>query len=800
MKPSLSLFLKSALFAGACLLAACATLHAAPAKKKPNIVFILADDLAWADLGCYGSTFYETPNLDLLAQQGMRFTDAYAAAPVCSPTRASILTGKYPARLGVTDWLPGRKDSPSQKLKHSGIQPFLPLEEITVAEALKAGSYKTAFLGKWHLGDAPEHWPEHQGFDLNLGGCGKGTPPSYFSPYKLPNLPGGPDGEYLTDRLTSEALHFIEQNRDKPFLVYLSHYAVHNPLQAKPALLEKYKAKAAKLPAGESPEFLEDNGRAVRQVQNNPAYAAMVENLDENVGRILDKLTELKLDENTIVLFTSDNGGLSTAEGSPTSNLPLRAGKGWPYEGGVREPLLIKWPGTTRPGSVCTKAVASPDFFPTLLAMADLPPLPQQHLDGTSLVPELQGADSPERPIFWHYPHYSNQGGSPYGAVRLGDFKLIEWYEDKRVELYDLRNDLGEKHNLADTMPEKTAALLAQLHDWRKSVNAQMPTDNPLKAKLAEPLRNGGFRREGFHLWDPSIIKVGDTYHLFASCWPSENFHLWKSSYIVRATSKNLLGPYSFAGEVFRPRPGDFFDSDGCHNPKIAFHDGKYYLYHLGIPAWKSGVAVSDSVEGPWERHKDWCIPANNPGLWIHKDGSIYGVGKVKVENPKFPGSKEFDELLHHIHAFRADSIFGPYTMLHKGSENALPSGFQNEDPCLWHDGERYHMLLTDLHGFATGFHKSFAYYTSKDGLSYELVSKDPLFTNQIPIRFADGSEEKFLRIERPNIVLDEEGSVIAVLAACTPENQKDGSRILVFPVDRFGAKPSAQAPPHTSR
>jgi hypothetical protein len=321
------------------------------------------------------------------------------------------------------------------------------------------------------------------------------------------------------------------------------------------------------------------------------------------------------------------------------------------------------------------------------------------------------------------------------------------------------------------------------------------PTDNPLKAKMGLPLRDGGFQREGFHLWDPSIIKVGDTYHMFASCWTSENFSAWKTSYIVRATSKNLLGPYSFAGEVFRPRPGDFFDSDGCHNPKIAFHGGKYYLYHLGIPAWKSGVAVSDSVEGPWERRKDWCIPANNPGLWIHKDGSVYGVGKVKVENPKFPGSKEFDELLHYIHAFRADSIFGPYTMLHKGSTNALPGGFQNEDPCLWHDGERYHMLLTDLHGFATGFHKSFAYYTSKDGLSYELVSKDPLFTNQIPIRFADGSEEKFLRIERPNVVLDEQGAVIAVLAACTPENEKDGSRILVFPVDRFGVKPSNETP-----
>ena len=327
------------------------------------------------------------------------------------------------------------------------------------------------------------------------------------------------------------------------------------------------------------------------------------------------------------------------------------------------------------------------------------------------------------------------------------------------------------------------------LHNWRERVNVQMPTDNPLKAKLGYPLRNGGFARKGFNLWDPSIIKVGDTYHMFASCWTSEDFNAWKTSFIVRGTSKTLLGPYTFAGEVFRPRSGDFFDSQGCHNPKITFHNGKYYLYYLGIPAWKSGVAVSDSVEGPWERRKEWCIPANNPALWIHPDGSVYGVGKVKVENPKFPGSKKFDELLHYIHAFRSPSIFGPYTMLHHGKDNALPNNYQNEDPCLWHDGTRYHMLLTDLHGLASGLHKSFVYYTSRDGISYQLVSKDPLFSNQNPIQFEDGSETKFLRIERPNVFLDEEGAVIAVLAACSPEKQTEGARILVFPVDRFGRR-----------
>ena len=755
--------------------------------KKPNIVLILADDLGWSDLGCYGSEFYETPVLDQLAREGMRFTDAYSASCVCSPTRASLLAGKSPARLHLTDWLPGRPDQPSQKLHRPNFQTFLPKEERTLAEILREEGYATACIGKWHLGDAPDTWPEQQGFDLNIAGSGKGNPTSYFSPYALPNLPDGPQGEYLTDRLTKEALRFMEKNRKRPFFLYFPLYAVHTPLQAKSSQVEKYKAKAATASNRTKPNFLSDLGREVRQVQNDPTYAAMVKNMDENVGSLIEKLKSLGLEKNTIVLFTSDNGGLSTQGGAPTSNLPLRAGKGWLYEGGVRVPLVVRWPGVTQPGSVCRQPVTSTDLFFTVLKAAGLAWAPERDRDGVDLLSALRGEGLEERPLFWHYPHYSNQGGSPHGAVRLGNWKLVEWFEDMRVELYDLANDLGEKRNLATQNPEVVASLVSRLHEWRQRMGAQMPTDNLLKAKLGLPLRKGGFERKGFNLWDPSIIKVGDTYHMFTSCWTSENFNAWKTSFIVRGTSKNLLGPYAFAGEVFRPRPGDFFDSEGCHNPKITFHNGKYYLYYLGIPAWKSGVAVSDSVEGPWERQKDWCIPANNPALWIHPDGSVYGVGKVKVENPKYPGSKKFDELLHYIHAYQAKSIFGPYTMLHQGKENALPSNYQNEDPCVWHDGERYHMLLTDLHGLASGLHKSFVYYTSRDGISYELVSKDPLFSNQNPIRFQDGSETKFLRIERPNIVLDEQGAVIAVLAACSPENQKEGSRILVFPVHRFG-------------
>ena len=465
---------------------------------KPNIVFILADDLGWADLGCYGSTFHETPNLDKLAAQGMRFTDAYAACAVCSPTRASILTGKYPARLHITDWLPGGGSKPEQVLTQPDFQRFLPPEEFTLAKALKAGGYQTAFIGKWHLGESPDCWPEHQGFDLNIAGNGHGHPPSYFSPYGLPNLTDGPKGEYLNDRLTEEALTFIDRAKakDKPFFLYLPHYAVHMPLQAKEPVIEKYKAKASGLPVS-GPGTVMENGRKTRVVQNQPVYAAMVESLDESVGRIMGKLTELGLDTNTIVIFTSDNGGLCN-EQAPTSNLPLRAGKGWPYEGGVREPLLIRWPGVIKPGSVSSEPVISNDFFPTLLEMTGLPAHPEEHLDGASIATALKGGALPGRPLFWHYPHYSNQGGSPNGAVRLGDYKLIEWYEDMRSELYNLKADPGEHHDLAASMPEKAAELRKLLHDWRREVNAQMPSPNPdhHAATSKTPGKKSGFLPE----------------------------------------------------------------------------------------------------------------------------------------------------------------------------------------------------------------------------------------------------------------------------------------------------------------
>ena len=445
-------------------------------RRKLNVVFILIDDLGWADLGCYGSTFYETPSLDRLAREGMRFTDAYAACPVCSPTRASIVTGKYPGRLHLTNWFYG---DIRRQLRGPAYIRQLPHDETTLAEAFKAAGYATCFVGKWHLGPEP-FWPEHQGFDVNIGGHSAGHPRSYFSPYRNPRLPDGPKGEYLTDRLNAEALRFLDAHRDEPFLLYLSHYTVHTPIQGKKPLVEKYKAKAARLPAPDGPAFIAEGDTVARQRQDHAVYAAMVECMDHSVGNILRKLAELGVADRTAIVFMSDNGGLSTHRGAPTSCVPLRAGKGWLYEGGIREPMIIKWPGVTRPGSVCREPVVSTDFYPTLLEMAGLPLRPAQHADGVSLAPLLKGARTLGREaLFWHYPHYSPQGGRPSGAVRAGGLKLIEFFEDSHVELYSLRDDVGEKHDLADKMPEKAAELRQRLHDWRKAVEARMPTPNP---------------------------------------------------------------------------------------------------------------------------------------------------------------------------------------------------------------------------------------------------------------------------------------------------------------------------------
>jgi arylsulfatase A len=444
----------------------------------PNFVFILADDLGWADLGCYGSDLHGTPNIDRLARQGMRFTDAYAAAPVCTPTRASIMTGKYPARLHMTIWYEASANPPrNRKLIPPVTQGNMPHEQVTIAEVLKDAGYFTAHVGKWHLGDAG-HYPQTQGFDVNIGGTLWGAPATFFYPYSgsqryggefryVPHIEFGSEGEYLTDRLTDEALRVMDKVKDRPFYLNLCYHTVHTPIEGKPKLVEYYKNK-------------------VRPGMNhqNCEYAAMVHSLDENVGRILDKLDALGVADRTIVVFFSDNGGYINEFNQKvvTSNYPLRSGKGSLYEGGIRDPLIIRWPGVTKAGSVCGEPVNSIDFYPTFLEMISLAGNLKHNtdMDGLSLVPLLKNpiAKLKRDALYWHYPHYYPTT-TPVSAIRQGDWKLLEYFEDNHIELYNLSNDIGEQNNLAEKMPEKAGELRKRLEAWRMAVNAQMPKKKP---------------------------------------------------------------------------------------------------------------------------------------------------------------------------------------------------------------------------------------------------------------------------------------------------------------------------------
>ena len=535
------------------------------AQSPPNFIFILVDDLGWTDVGFMGSDFYETPNIDALAASGVRFTNAYAATTVCSPTRASILTGKYPARLRLTDWIHGHV-RPWARLRPPDWTHRLLPAETTLAEVLANAGYDTISIGKWHLG---RDRPEAHGFDINIAGDDRGQPPSYFAPYEIPSIEEGRDGEYLTDRLTDEALELIEEHRKRRFVLYLSYYTMHTPIEPKADKLAKFEAKTpganhrnpgyasmiesldegvgrilgllerldlddetvviftgdnggltlelsdwgpvtsnaplregkgssyeggVRVPltirwpnvtepgrvADEEQNLPERQPRKVRVVQSHAVYAGMVEAMDKAVGKVLDKIDELGLADNTAVVFMSDNGGVSTSEGWPTSNLPLRGAKGWLYEGGIREPLLIRWPGVTKPGSTCSVPVISTDFYPTIAEIAGIRSAPTQDIDGESLVPLLRGDDTLDRDaLYWHYPHYHPGGATPYGAIRRGDLKLIEFYEHDHVELYNLRDDPGETRDLADTQPDVAKVLRQALRRWRGDVGAQMPTPNP---------------------------------------------------------------------------------------------------------------------------------------------------------------------------------------------------------------------------------------------------------------------------------------------------------------------------------
>jgi arylsulfatase A len=452
--------------------------------RPPNVILILVDDLGWTDLSCQGSTFYETPHIDRLATEGMRFTHGYSACTVCSPTRAAVLTGKYPARLHITDWIAGHQ-RPFAKLKPPAWTQHLPHEETTIAELLKAAGYATFHVGKWHLGDEA-HWPTTHGFDVNIGGNGRGQPPSYFFPYERENIPlqglsTGKNNEYLTDRLTDEALRIIETNKDRPFFLYLPHYAVHTPLQAKSDKIVKYRTKAnakTERERGADSSVAKGKRRPGTDLPlQNATYAAMIESLDESVGRIMEKLDELKLTESTLVIFTSDNGGIVLNQ--VTSNVPLRAGKGSAYEGGVRVPLIVRYPPLVKAGTTSDVPAISIDLAPTIAELSSVKSIPR--MDGVSLLPVLKdaAADLSRPTLYWHYPHYHPGGATPYGAIRDGDWRLVEFFEDNRIELYNLAEDVGESNDLAAKNPHKRDELLAMLRAWRNDVGAQMPLENP---------------------------------------------------------------------------------------------------------------------------------------------------------------------------------------------------------------------------------------------------------------------------------------------------------------------------------
>ncbi len=486
--------------------------------NKPNIIFILIDDMGWKDLSCTGSKFYETPNIDMLQKKGMMFTQAYAACPVCSPTRASILSGKYPVSTGVTDWINHNRDAESDegdcrgRLIDAPYLDHLPLEEKSIATSLKDGGYQTWHVGKWHIGTQP-YYPENHGFDINIGGCYMGSPGNmgYFSPWGIEALKDVqvPENTYLTDYLTDRTLDLIEtRDKQRPFFLNLWYYSVHTPIEAKTEKIEKYRIKAGKMGLDTLKTFEEgdffpcehkkEQKIQRRLIQSDPVYAAMIESLDENIGRIIRYLETNNLFDNTLIIFTSDNGGLSTAEGSPTCNLPLSQGKGWMYEGGVREPLLISWPERVKAESICNEPISSPDFYPTLLEAAGLPLIPEQHKDGISILPYLDGYNKrTQRYLYWHYPHYGNQGGTPGSSILDYPWKLIEFFENGELELYNIENDPGENKNLIKDKIEIADTLKKALHEWQKSTAAKIPGIN----STFIPWSNN-HKIKGFEPWD----------------------------------------------------------------------------------------------------------------------------------------------------------------------------------------------------------------------------------------------------------------------------------------------------------
>ena len=461
------------------------------AQKQPNVVFILADDLGYHDLAYTGSTFYETPNIDALAARSMNFVNGYAASRVCSPSRAAIMTGKAPARLHITDWIGAktgedwRSVGRENRLLPAEYLHALPAGELSLAEAFRNAGYRTFFAGKWHLGGEGS-WPENHGFEINKGGFHAGSPMGgYFSPFENPNLKNQEDGENLSLRLAQETSQFITENKDRPFFAFLSFYAVHGPIQTTEERWKKYKQKLPEKQA-EKDGFQMERVLPIRKYQDNPVYAGLLETMDEAIGNVLKTLKEKGLDKNTIVVFTSDNGGVASGDAFSTSNSPLRGGKGYQWEGGIKEPFLISIPGLTDSGLKNETPVVGMDFYPTLLDLAGLEPLNEQHVDGLSLMPVFEGKELEPRKLFWHYPHYGNQGGEPSSIIRNGNWKFIHYWEDGRNELYNLQNDPSEQTNLIETEVIIAGQMEGELNEWLLETKAALPQKDPQYSLKAE--------------------------------------------------------------------------------------------------------------------------------------------------------------------------------------------------------------------------------------------------------------------------------------------------------------------------
>jgi len=594
-----------------------ATRAARLTARRPNIIFFLADDLGWMDSTVYGSRYYETPNIERLAKRGMLFTDAYAANPLCSPTRASIMTGKYPARLGITTpaghlppldepLMPGTA-APGRKVICPRSRRFLPPEEVTLGEAFRDAGYRTGFFGKWHLGLRPEHWPEAQGFEVSFHGAPDPGPPSYFSPYRFRagTVTDGPKGEYITDRLTDEALRYVERHKAEPFFLCFWHWAVHAPFQAKEALVEKYRDKTD--PRGK---------------QGCAVMAGMIRSLDESLGRLLEGLDRLGIADETVILFFSDNGGnmYNVVEGRPpTNNAPLRGGKATIYEGGTREPCVVVWPGVVKPGSRCAEVISSIDWYPTLLEMAGLAPKTGQILDGTSIVPLLKGAGRLGREaIFCHFPHYTPATGNlPATYVRKGDWKLIRLYGEgpdraNAYELYNLKDDIGETTNLAERHPEKVKELDDLIERHLADIGALVPVLNPNYAPAATK-------------WTPSkgcTLTVNDTVLHLRSTGGDPYLH---TADVPKVTGRVTLefrmrSDSKGAGRVFWSADR----AKGFHRDRsVGFeprHDGRWHEYTVALP-----------VEGALRGVR--IDPSTAPGLmeidWIRLVGADGGVLKA---------------------------------------------------------------------------------------------------------------------------------------------------------------------------